>query len=313
MDSRQRLVVGLGEALFDCFENRQIAGGAPLNVAFHANQLLKSTDGSGAIASRVGDDALGRRLVQEIRSKGMATEWLQKDADRPTGTVQVDVTAGSDATYRISENVAWDQLEFTPQWKDLAARCDAVVFGTLAQRSETSRRAIHDFLHHASGAIRLFDVNLRADLYSESVVKESLRLATALKVNRQELQTLHDMFGSGNSKDQPDSGRSFAQELKEEFDLDWIALTSGKEGTKLLTETTWIDGDSPEVPFDKEADSVGAGDACCAALIVGRLLEWSPEELVRAANFAGASVASRQGATAPINVAALIEFTLGNQ
>ena len=313
MDSRQRLVVGLGEALFDCFENRQIAGGAPLNVAFHANQLLKNTDGSGAVASRVGDDTLGRRLVQEIQSKGMATEWLQKDADRPTGTVQVDITAGDDALYHISENVAWDQLEFTPQWKNLAARCDAVVFGTLAQRSETSRRTIHDFLNHASGAIRLFDVNLRADFYSDPVVRESLQLATALKVNMHELQILRSMFSSGNSKDHPDSVRSFVQELKVAFDLDWIALTNGEEGTKLFTGTTWIDGDPPKIPFDKEADSVGAGDACCAALIVGRLLDWSPKEMVRAANFAGASVASRQGATVPVDVAALIEFTLGNQ
>ena len=59
-------IVGLGEALFDIFADRQILGGAPLNMAVHAHQLAAGRGGRGLVVSRVGQDDLGREVCEQL-------------------------------------------------------------------------------------------------------------------------------------------------------------------------------------------------------------------------------------------------------
>ena len=87
-------IVGLGEALFDVFPDRTILGGAPLNVAVHAHQLLSGLGGLGIPASRIGRDASGLRLIEELRSRGVPTSGIQYDDERPTGQVRVTLVGG---------------------------------------------------------------------------------------------------------------------------------------------------------------------------------------------------------------------------
>src|SRR5262245_37104159 len=146
-------IVGLGESLFDVFPDRVILGGAPLNVAYHAHQLCSAGGGRGVVASGVGTEELGHRLLCELTQRGLSTQFVQVDCEHPTGRVDSTLRDG-EPTYTFLENTAWDHLAWTPAWEQLASACDAVVFGTLAQRSAISQATIQRFLEHAPQAVR---------------------------------------------------------------------------------------------------------------------------------------------------------------
>ncbi|QDV74701.1 carbohydrate kinase family protein [Botrimarina mediterranea] len=291
------LVVGLGEALFDCFPDNRVLGGAPLNVAIHANAVLRPQGGLATPATRVGVDALGDEVLATLQERGVAVDWVQRDPVRPTGRVDVQLDEDGDASYKFQPDSAWDALELTHQFEELAQRCDAVTFGTLAQRSEPSRQAIQGFLGKAKGALRLFDVNLRQDFYSAELLSESLHLATAVKVNQDELRILAGQY-SGKSREESSLAAN-AEAIRSEYGLEWVAVTRGANGVAMATPEGWFEGETPSVTAAAEpnADTVGAGDACCAGLLTGALLEWPTEQTLRLANTLGAFVASRPGAT----------------
>ncbi|HEX7900777.1 MAG TPA: carbohydrate kinase [Planctomycetota bacterium] len=267
-------VVGLGEALFDLLPGGPVLGGAPLNVAVHAQQL----GARGVLVSRVGRDALGDRLRDEVARRGLDASGLQVDPDRPTGTVAVTLEKG-EPRYEITKDVAWDRLEFAPA---LAASADAVCFGTLAQRSPRSREAIRRFLEAAPKAARLFDVNLRQDYYSRDILHESLRRATMVKLNRDELPVVLGLLGMSD-----------LDALRAAYGLTHAVLTRGAEGTSI----NGVEGEPVRFPAQAGADSVGAGDACSAGVLMGVLRGWTVERTLSLANRLGAYVASVPGAT----------------
>lgn len=295
-DAAAPLVVGLGEALFDCFPDRTVLGGAPVNLAVHAHALLSMSGGAGAPATRVGDDQLGERFVEELRLRGVPTDAVQRDANQPTGTVQVTVDLQGHADYEFASDVAWDGLVFSEVWRRLAGRCDAVAFGTLAQRSYPSRETIYMFLEAASDAVRLFDVNFRQEFFSPAIVKRSLELATAVKLNSEELVEIARLIDLPAAND--DDARALS--LCDAYHLDWLALTRGPDGTALYTQGERYTAATPAADYYDPApgaDTVGAGDSCCAALLVGALRGWPIEKRIDLANRVGAYVASQPGAT----------------
>ncbi len=287
-------VVGLGEALFDCFGERAVLGGAPVNLAVHANQLMRHAGCHGVVASCVGSDDLGQRIEEELISRGMTTDYLSVSPLLPTGTVQVTVDAAGHPQYEITENVAWDRIEYTDTLDHLAKHCSAVCFGTLAQRSEVSRQAIHQFLATATHTLRACDLNLRQQFYSADIIENSLRAANILKLNEEELSIVGDLL---KLETRNLSVHDQIARLLNEFDLSLVALTRGEAGTVLYTADERVEGEIPKYPRQSQADSVGAGDSCCAALIVGLLLGKPLTEIVALANRVGAFVASVQGAT----------------
>ncbi len=287
-------IVGLGEALFDVFADRQVVGGAPLNAAVHAHQLASTLGGSGVPVSRIGRDELGRRLLDELSARGVPTAAIQVDDRRPTGRVLVTLRGG-EPDYEIVRDAAWDHIEFTDDLRRLAEGCDAVCFGTLAQRGPRSRETILQFLRHAQQAIRMFDVNLRQAFFDEGVIRQGCELATVLKLNEQEMPQVRGMLGLEDVG--PSGADRPAMELRERLALDAVVLTRGALGTALYTSGGKAEGEPVRFPMHPGADSVGAGDACAAGVLVGMLLGWPPERTVALANAAGAFVASQPGAT----------------
>lgn len=291
------MLVGLGEALFDCFADHQQLGGAPVNVVVHANALLASHGGKAFPATRVGEDSLGARYLDELRRRGIDHAAVQVDPEATTGRVLVEVDSQGAASYEFQSAVAWDRLELTPGWQDLATRCHAVTFGTLAQRSAPSRAVITSFLSLATQAVKLFDVNLRGDFYDADLLRRSLLLSNAVKLNEYELQPVSDLVGI---RTRSEATEWIVRELIDQFELSWVAVTYGSQGTHLYEGTEryrTAPADRLCYPQVAEADSVGAGDACCAALLVGSMLGWPWPKAVRVADAAGAFVASRPGAT----------------
>jgi fructokinase len=293
-------IVGLGEALWDVLPGGRQLGGAPLNVVCHVEQLLRSSGGCGVVASRVGVDALGREVVGELERREMAVEFLQRDPSHATSTVTVELADGG-AQYTFASDIAWDHLEFTPQWEDLAGRCGAVCFGTLAQRSAKSRQTIWKFLDAAPRAIRLFDVNLRQGFYDQQSLVEGCRRATMVKLNNFELAVVAEAVGLvaelPSALDETTEPVPALRRLQEQFNLDAVVFTRGKRGTLLISGDKEFDPPPVVYPKTPRADCVGAGDACSAGILAGWVRGLPPAETAKLANQLGAFVASQHGAT----------------
>lgn len=297
MTTKPLTIVGLGEALFDVFPDRRVLGGAPLNVAVHAHQLLREVGGRGVVASRVGDDELGKELTAELHRRKMTTGYVQMDEQRPTGQVFVTFDDGQHS-FEIAKDSAWDALQFETSLAELAADCDAVCFGTLGQRNAAARASIGEFLKSAGAAVRLFDVNLRQHYFDEDVIRESCQAATALKLNDEELPVVARLLGLEEpAETQGEATALQADRLRRAFDLEFVALTRGERGTVLFAESGRFELEPVRYLAGQSADSVGAGDACAAGLLVGQLLNWPAERQLELANRAGAFVASVAGAT----------------
>src|SRR3979490_1529129 len=100
------MVVGLGELLWDMFPAGTKLGGAPANFAYIASLL----GDRGVVASRVGDDELGREAVSCVKALGGETGQIQADAIHATGTVEVSIDEDGQAKFEIKKSVAWDFL-----------------------------------------------------------------------------------------------------------------------------------------------------------------------------------------------------------
>ncbi len=259
-DDSRPLIVGLGEVLWDMLPGGRQLGGAPANVAFHANGL----GGRGAVVSCVGDDELGREIRRLLAEAGLDDRAVGVDPDRPTGTVTVELDAGGKPTFTIHENVAWDAIPFDDVLAELMARADAVCFGSLAQRSETSRATIRRALQATKpGCLRICDVNLRQSYYSRDVLVESFRAADVLKLNDEELPVVARLLALSAADDE-----SAMRELLQQFDLRLVILTSGPAGSVLMSPQQTSRRPASQVDV---VDSVGAGDAFTAAAAMGLL------------------------------------------
>lgn len=285
-------IVGIGESLFDFVADQQHPGGAPMNVAIHAQQLGKASGGRGVLVSRVGQDELGTQIAQVLRERGMTLDYLQTDPDHPTGRVYVETDAQGEPSYEIVENAAWDLIQYDPDMDPLALACQAVCFGSLAQRHPQSRNSIYRFLDTSRARYKMFDVNLRKPFYERQHITRSCESATAVKLNSDELGELSDMLSlNGQSADDR------ARELMDKFELRMVVLTRGKAGTVLYTPAGRYEGEPASYDPVEGADPVGAGDSVSAAVLVGKALRLPDQRVATLANRVGAYVAARPGAT----------------
>ncbi|HLZ44015.1 MAG TPA: carbohydrate kinase [Candidatus Sulfotelmatobacter sp.] len=281
----KKKVVGLGEVLWDLFPGGACLGGAPANFAY----ITTLMGDQGIVASRVGEDSQGIEALRRLEELGLDIDYVQTDREHRTGVVSVMVDGAGQPQFQIADPVAWDFLEWTPAWKDLAEQADAVCFGSLAQRSETSRAAIRRFVGAVvPGTLRVFDVNLRQSYYSAEILSESMKLADIVKLNDDELPKIISL-----TKVVHKDALSSAQRLIREYDLKLVCVTRGGRGSLLVR-----DGDFSEHPGFKVrvADTVGSGDAFTAGL-VHEYLHGAPLNLMNeVANLVGAWVASEVGA-----------------
>ena len=281
------IIVGLGEILWDILPSGRQLGGAPANFAYCAHLF-----GNRAIvASRTGNDELGNEICDRLQQAGLGEGSLQTDTKHPTGTVMVELDPNGQPKYDITAEVAWDFMEWTDAWKSLAQSADAVCFGSLAQRSPTSRVTILKVLKATrEDALRVFDVNLRQNFYSAEILEQSLRAANVLKVNAEELAVLKHLLGVGTDFL---NEASICKIFLGKFDLKLVCVTHGANGS-LLCDSSGIYKHSG---FQVEVkDAVGSGDAFTAGLVHGFLSGQTPDEMNDLANRMGAWVASNSGA-----------------
>ena len=285
-------IVGVGEVLWDLLLTGPKLGGAPANFAYHAHALGAHVN----VITRVGDDDHGREIIRRFQNMGLPDATVQIDEIAPTGTAKVVLSGDGLAHFTIQENVAWDYIAANREALAAAGTADAICFGSLAQRCQTSRNSILQLVAAAPAkALRVLDINLRQQFYTRAVIEKSLQLADVLKLNEEELPILAAMFGfSGPAKRQIDR-------LAQTFDLHVIALTRGPDGSLLFQQKgkRWSDCRSHPVQV---IDTVGAGDSFTAVLVLGLLQKMDLDEINEVANEVARYVCSQAGATPSLPV-----------
>lgn len=277
------IIVGMGEALWDCLPEGRKLGGAPANFAYHVGQFGWHT----VVVSAIGNDALGDEILERI--EGVNLDHLITRVPYPTGTVQVTLSGDGIPAYEICENVAWDNIPWSEQLEALAHRAKAVCFGSLAQRSAESRNTILRFLGTMDADTeRIYDINLRQNFYSLEVIEESLRRATILKLNDEEIEVVKALLQITGTPEE------VCRQIIARYEtVKMVIFTCGAIGSYVFTadETSYV-----ETPKVKVADTVGAGDSFTATFVAQYLKGKAIKEAHRIAVQASAFVCTQNGA-----------------
>ncbi|MEE2935264.1 MAG: carbohydrate kinase [Planctomycetota bacterium] len=282
-------IAGIGEILWDVFPDGARFGGAPANFACSAASLA-GTQANVSMISAVGDDTLGQQAIDALQRRKVKTSMVQTSR-HPTGRVLVELDQAGVASYRFDEDSAWDHLNWSDDLSKFAEKCDAICFGTLGQRSKTSLKTINQLLEELpESALRILDVNLRAPFFNDNLILASLSMANVLKLNSDELPhiaRLHSLTGSD---------LDIMQRLASTYQLRCVALTRGAEGAVIVA------GDAvselPGMVVDV-VDTVGAGDAFTASLILDLLTDQSIDTINQRAIATASYACTMPGATMP--------------
>ncbi|MDC3015348.1 carbohydrate kinase [Luminiphilus sp.] len=283
-ESRSTNVICFGEALWDVLPTMRSVGGAPLNVAYH----LKKLGVSAWPMSGVGNDPLGEELKSQIEEWGLPSDLICSVADRETGRSLITVLEG-EPNFEVLKDVAWDYIDVPEDWPIECQPADALVFGSLSQRSARNRAVLDAMFLAMPTAFKVLDVNLR-DAYDDyEQIWALARAADLVKLNDKELQILLQRTATrGNAE-------VCARTFQRQAGCETVCVTMGAQGAGLLrcNEWYWVDGVPVEV-----RDTVGAGDSFLAGLIYGLLITQEDATATMRRSAALASfVASSDGAT----------------
>lgn len=279
-----KIIVGLGEVLYDVLPQGAKLGGAPANFAYHASQF-----GYEAVAvSAVGNDALGDQALKTFDENGL--KYIIPRVPYPTGTVNVKLDAEGVPTYTFTPNVAWDHIPFTPEMQEVAKNACAVCFGSLAQRSEESRESIMKFLDATpKDCLKIFDINLRGTFYDKETIQNGLRHCDILKINDEELIIVGRLFGY--------PGLDIEEKCRlimKRYNLKMVVLTCGTNGSYVFAPNDFKS--FRETPKVEVADTVGAGDSFTGSFTASILSGKSIEEAHALAVKVSAFVCTQKGA-----------------
>lgn len=302
-----RLIIGLGEVVWDCYpkENyyRMMLGGAPANFSYHSHALGFEA----AIISAVGNDYWGEKTIRDLAGKGLKV--IAPKVPYETGIVDVIVqNNGND--YDIRKGAAWDNMVETAEIIEAVSHAQAICFGSLAQRSETSRRTILHLLSEVApkDCMIIFDANLRQHYYTKDIIEQSLKLCNVFKLNA------GDKDNHGKKKDGEIDiiGKllSYPEEdpiirchrFIEQFNLDVVLYTCGGEGSYVITpdKVFPITPDDVKKKHIKVVNTTGAGDSFTAAFCSARLKGKSCEEAHKLAFDISSYVCTQEEAMPPI-------------
>ncbi len=300
----KRHILGLGELLWDMFPDRRCLGGAPANVAYHATQL----GDRGALLTRVGADALGDEAVATLSARGVDLRGLQRDPDRPTGTVTVTVggadgDARGEVAFAIEPDTAWAYPAWSDDWEALLGAADGLCFGTLLCAFPAGRAVLERAAQAApAAALRLLDLNLRPPFDTDAAIDAALSCANVIKLSEDEAHRLAERSGTaerggaGPHSRTPDAVAAVAKHLLDRGDVRAVAVTFGSRGSALYTADGCTREPGVALQPGSTADPVGAGDAFTAALMHHLVRAHTPARACAAANRYGAFVASCAGA-----------------
>lgn len=282
-------VCGIGEILWDIFGREERLGGAALN--FCANLQRLGTPST--LLSAVGQDPRGRAALAYMAALGLDTNYVARVAELPTGTAVVESAPNGEPHFTIARPAAFDRVRASQALEShLADGSNWLYFGTLLQTT-SEVEALTTHLVACSPRLRCFyDMNLRTGHWNLPLVQRLSGLASVLKLNETEAETLHQVTRSSDSENF--SLEAFCCQWATTYSIPVICVTLGAAGCFIYDE-----GHTHRVPgFHVDVcDTVGSGDAFAAAFLHGTQQGWPVTQSARFANALGALVASRAGAT----------------
>ena len=268
-------VVALGELLIDFTENgiskqgnpilEANPGGAPCNVLAMLNRLGKRT----AFIGKVGNDAFGKMLAQEVEKSGTDITNLLFDEKVHTTLAFVHTKADGDRDFSFYRNPGADMMLTKEEVME-----DAKQYGLLLS----------------------FDPNLREPLWesledARREIEYGLSKCDILKISDNEVE-----FITGTS-----DYEKGAAILKERFEIPLMFVTLGREGSRAY----YKDIKAEAKPFLQEGtiETTGAGDTfggCALNYILDHGMESLTEndlkELLTFANAGASVITTRRGA-----------------
>jgi fructokinase len=286
-------VAAIGELLWDLLPQGPQLGGAPANFAAILAQMFSCDAAAPAgevfLVSSLGNDPLGFQARQRLTERRVCPDFIATDPSRPTGTVEVKLDPELGPRYLICNHIAWDAVPETPQLAALGPTLDAVCFGTLAQRSATTRATLRSLVASTrADCLRVFDVNLRPPDWTAETIIWGCKHATIFKMNLEEVAHVAKAIGAAEQG----SPLQIAQSLLQQFSIQLVAITRGSDGSLLVTRDAVHD--HPGIPTHV-IDSIGAGDCFASAITYCSLHHRPLPILAEAANRWGAWVASQRG------------------
>ncbi|SHL37767.1 carbohydrate kinase family protein [Flavobacterium xanthum] len=287
-------IICFGEVLFDEFPTHKKIGGAPLNVALR----LASLGIDAQIISRVGNDEIGKELLDFIKKNGVATDTIQIDENLSTGQVIVQLNEKGSASYTINYPVAWDKIICIPEDEIMVKKADALVFGSLVCRDPISQNSLLEIINYAKYAV--FDVNLRAPFYTKEILINLMMQSDFIKFNDDELYEISAFLNSPY--------HSLEQNIlfiAEKTNTKHICVTKGSHGAVLFYNEKMYYNSGYKIDV---VDTVGSGDSFLAGLLSKLLYEENPQKAIDFACALGAIVAKNEGANPKISSKEINDF-----
>lgn len=281
MQNSPKKAICFGEILWDNLPSGRLAGGAPMNVAYHLRKL--GVDAS--LISRVGDDEPGKELIDFIASIEIPAENIQIDPEQHTSEVIAELKENNEMVYTITYPTAWDYIAWQSDFKIKIADADAFIFGSLSARNEVSRSTLLQLLEYAK--FKVFDVNLRTPYYDKGTIATFLSKADFVKLNENEIVILGNWFTEQHDE------QSVVAALMEKFQLLEILITKGADGGTYYTNKQRINYQAEKVTV---VDTVGSGDSFLAAFLSKKLTGAKIVDCLNFASKVAGFITSQKGA-----------------
>jgi len=292
-------VWSIGEVLWDVFPDQERLGGAPLNVCANLHRMGDSA----TLLSAVGNDERGRLALASMAALGLDSRYVRVVEHLPTGVALVRIAADGEPSYQIPRPAAFDALETGPEAlasalrEAVETRVDWLYFGSLLQTSQEIEQFTRQLARLLPQTRCFYDINLRTGQWSLPLVERLSSMATVMKLNEDEAETL---FRLRWPLETDYSLAAFCGRWATLYDLETICVTLGKDGCAIYQAGDVHRCDGYPVVVQ---DTVGAGDAFAAGFLHGYHEGWPLAQCGRFANAVGAIVASRSGATPPWSMA----------
>jgi fructokinase len=291
----QKIIISVGEVLWDILPKETILGGATCNFIYRINSL----GDKGYMVSRIGKEEMGKKAFDRVSAMGIDTKYFQLDEKYPTGAVQVMFDKDNNPDYVIIPDVAYDYIEINDSLLQLVSGSDCLYFGTLAQRSEKARKTIVQLLE-VTDNLKLLDINLRKKCYNLDTVEYSLKKADILKLNEDEASKLFEMLSFSYN-----TIPEFCEKIMEKYHIKYCIVTLANKGAFACSEKEKVYDPGYKIDL---VDSLGAGDAFSAAFVHCILRDLSLAEACKLGNILGALVCTTKAATQPITNSDIVRF-----
>lgn len=285
-------ILVFGELLYDIYENNAIIGGAPFNYSIQLSRLI-ANDGVLKFITSIGNDDFGHNATDFISKENIDSSLIQISKKYNTGKAIVFLDENKVPDYTIEENVAWDNIEYSDNISNILKNTnyDLFYFNILSQRNDTSYKTIKKIYSNINAKYKVCDVTFRKNYYTKEKIKEAFEFINILKINDDELLTIKELFYPTLEN----NNKLLLKTIQKDFDIEYIFLTLGAQGSAVMHNGEYIINPINKVEV---VDTVGAGDAFCAALSYAILKGLKLEDIIKFASNVSEEVVQLKGGTA---------------